>query len=501
MGSSYNPVGGGSVSLPWVTPEDYGAAGNGTTDDTEAFQAALDAIAALPNGGELLCPNRYKLTDTCVYSKANSPITIRGLGWNSEIIAEGDFGSILSFHPGLHEGGELSYDTSTPWQAITSVIVSDEDGELVNVAPTNNDVTLDAADANDNSDGFFSVTVGVNNAPTFTLTPSTNGKARTLDVIVVDVDSSPSPASISEDRPPERYTDGVIGLKISDLTIRSNDVMTSGFAIDTEWTDGAFIDHIQFGQGYPVDGDGNPLPWNIHEAIRMSNQSNCSIRRCTGYVRMGGVYVDGDPMDGPIVTFGAQGSIGGDCMFWGPGAYRVDPVATAGSYGIHIAGGTGGFMAEYNTNLTGFQNGVRVSSASGNANREVFVNLFGDRNGLYGCVIEDGSYTSLNIYRGWGSGNGKTGLRIGNSTGQPGAAGAISIIGGDYYINAQAEPGPCIYIDAGSSTMVTVMGVNADDIEIVSCDSATISGGAIASATLHGQDVTIRGVLGLTDTP
>lgn len=48
---------------PYVTPEMFGAAGNGSTDDTQAVQAALDAEA------NCCLVGRYKVTDTLVWNK------------------------------------------------------------------------------------------------------------------------------------------------------------------------------------------------------------------------------------------------------------------------------------------------------------------------------------------------------------------------------------------------------------------------------------------------
>lgn len=58
-------------------PEDYGAAGNGTTDDTTAVR---NAIAGVPDGGTLRLPGLYRITDTITINRG---ISVRGDGTGS----------------------------------------------------------------------------------------------------------------------------------------------------------------------------------------------------------------------------------------------------------------------------------------------------------------------------------------------------------------------------------------------------------------------------------
>ena len=62
---------GGSASLPVLTPDTYGAAGNGTTDDTIALQNWLSAVANGNRRGMLQSGKIYKITSALTASTAN----------------------------------------------------------------------------------------------------------------------------------------------------------------------------------------------------------------------------------------------------------------------------------------------------------------------------------------------------------------------------------------------------------------------------------------------
>ena len=52
----------------YVTAEAFGVRGDGTSDDSEGLQAALDKAAAAGNGGVVFLPSgRYRLTRTLVW--------------------------------------------------------------------------------------------------------------------------------------------------------------------------------------------------------------------------------------------------------------------------------------------------------------------------------------------------------------------------------------------------------------------------------------------------
>jgi len=65
----------------WVTVKQYGAVGNGTTDDTTAFTNAI-AAAAAANGGVYVPPGQYRLTDAVEIS---SGVRMVGAGFDFDL--------------------------------------------------------------------------------------------------------------------------------------------------------------------------------------------------------------------------------------------------------------------------------------------------------------------------------------------------------------------------------------------------------------------------------
>lgn len=80
-------------AVPWpaggvfnVQDRPYGAAGNGTRDDSAAFQRAIDAAQAA--GGSVFIPTgRYKITTRL---DITAPLGIFGAGWGAELVLEAD---------------------------------------------------------------------------------------------------------------------------------------------------------------------------------------------------------------------------------------------------------------------------------------------------------------------------------------------------------------------------------------------------------------------------
>jgi len=82
-------VGGPAAPTPEFNARNYGAVGDGVTDDAPAIQAALDAAAALATGfatkATVVLPSGEHRITTGLTVAAN--VTLRGMGWTSTVIA------------------------------------------------------------------------------------------------------------------------------------------------------------------------------------------------------------------------------------------------------------------------------------------------------------------------------------------------------------------------------------------------------------------------------
>jgi hypothetical protein len=81
------PSGGGSGQFQVFNVLNYGATGNGTTDDTTAIQSAINACQTAGGGVVFFPPGTYKITAGLTISADN--IQIVGSGWSSQILASG----------------------------------------------------------------------------------------------------------------------------------------------------------------------------------------------------------------------------------------------------------------------------------------------------------------------------------------------------------------------------------------------------------------------------
>jgi hypothetical protein len=75
-----------------VHVREYGAVGNGTTDDTAAIQAAIDAVAALGGGTVLLGPRRYLVAAADLTVK--NGVFLRGRASSGGWRVDGNFGTV-----------------------------------------------------------------------------------------------------------------------------------------------------------------------------------------------------------------------------------------------------------------------------------------------------------------------------------------------------------------------------------------------------------------------
>ena len=79
----------------YITPQDYGALGNGSNDDTSAFQSAINAVAAQAGGGTLFVPpGTYKLSSALAGA---SEVSILGVGQSSILSQSSTTANVLTY--------------------------------------------------------------------------------------------------------------------------------------------------------------------------------------------------------------------------------------------------------------------------------------------------------------------------------------------------------------------------------------------------------------------
>jgi hypothetical protein len=97
------PPSGGGTDLGWINVKAYGATGNGSTDDTAAVQAALNAIPQAVGGTVYFPVGRYRINGALTCAKHG--VALRGAGGFSY---NGQFASVLDFRGASGVGLDLN---------------------------------------------------------------------------------------------------------------------------------------------------------------------------------------------------------------------------------------------------------------------------------------------------------------------------------------------------------------------------------------------------------
>ena len=85
-----------TAGLPWTNVRDYGAKGDGATDDTAAFNAALASIAAAGGNGKLIIPaGNYRITGPLSYSSGY--LHVEGAGPGSVLSLNNPTSDLFTF--------------------------------------------------------------------------------------------------------------------------------------------------------------------------------------------------------------------------------------------------------------------------------------------------------------------------------------------------------------------------------------------------------------------
>jgi len=249
---------------------------------------------------------------------------------------------------------------------------------------------------------------------------------------------------------------GLIGCRVSNLTIDSLVQRTSGAAIHARFTREFCVDHVDLGE---FESGHNTDSIRLWDGIRLEAQDKCLVDSVNGTCLNTAIYVDGAYVSPLAVVSSAMFNYDGwvsHCELWG------SCENTRTGTGILVGGRMGGFRVT-DSSVAGFATGFRSQcAADGTKNREIFLSTsFFDSCSGNGIEIATGSCDIFQDTEVWASGCTGCGIYfetnavldhfnlIGGS--------AYRNFGGDINIGASTAPG---YLDSVFCYLIRVTNSN-----------------------------------------
>ena len=266
---------------------------------------------------------------------------------------------------------------------------------------------------------------------------------------------------------------GLSGSAVKNIYIDSATVRTTGWAIDTDWTDGFLADNIWLGRMQSA----NTSLVTLYNGINLPAEQMCSLINVHSETYSTAVYVAGNRHDSTGAPLNGFDGWISHCEFWG--AKALSGQSASSDPGIYIANDAGGINVD-NCNVSFFSDGIDIANSS----HETFLHTdFFDTNWRYGVhVIGCGNFQWDGV---WAAGNGSDGVHI-----DPGAIAARMDMGGMGTIGANGGYG--LYVGAGQQRSLLSgaigFGGNGGSYDIY-CEDSSLTIGPDVQASIHGGTV------------